>query len=73
MVTPNGPAEKGGLQQGDKITTIDGRAVQSSEDVSAAVTARKPGEKAKVTVVRGGNRRTLTVDLGTRPDTPAGG
>jgi putative serine protease PepD len=72
-VTPNGPAEKGGLQQGDKITTIDGRAVQSSEDVSAAVTARKPGEKAKVTVVRGGNRRTLTVDLGTRPDTPAGG
>ena len=46
---------------------------QSSDDVSAAVTARKPGEKAKITVVRGGDRRTLTVDLGTRPDTPAGG
>ena len=73
QVVPNGPAQKAGLQRGDKITDIDGRAVKSSDDVSAAVAARKPGEKAKITVVRGGNRRTLTVDLGTRPDTPAGG
>jgi S1-C subfamily serine protease len=72
-VAQGGPAEKAGLQRGDKITSIDGRPVQTSEDVSAAVTARKPGEQAKVTVVRGGDRRTLTVDLGTRPDTPAGG
>ena len=39
--------------------------------MSAAVAARKPGEQAKVTVVRGGDRRTLTVDLGTRPETQA--
>jgi putative serine protease PepD len=73
QVIPNGPAEKAGLQQGDKITEIDGRPVKSSDDVSSAVAARKPGEKAKVTVERGGDRRTLTVDLGTRPDTPTGG
>jgi S1-C subfamily serine protease len=73
QVVPSGPAQKAGLQRGDKITDIDGRAVKSSDDVSAAVAARKPGEKAKVTVIRGGGRRTLTVDLGTRPDTPAGG
>jgi S1-C subfamily serine protease len=73
QVVPNGPAQKAGLQRGDKITDIDGRTVKSSDDVSAAVAARKPGEKAKITVVRGGNRRTLTVDLGTRPETPAGG
>jgi S1-C subfamily serine protease len=72
-VVPGGPAEQGGLQPGDKITDIDGKKISSSEDVSAAVTSRKPGEQAKVTVERGGNRRTLTVDLGTRPDTPAGG
>jgi putative serine protease PepD len=72
-VVPGGPAERGGLQPGDKITAIDGKRISSSEDVSAAVTARKPGERAKVTVERGGGQRTLTVDLGTRPETPAGG
>src|SRR3954471_14559700 len=60
-VVSGGPAAKGGVGEGDKITQIDGRAVKSSDDVSAAVAARKPGEQAKVTVVRGGDRRTLTV------------
>jgi putative serine protease PepD len=72
-VIPGGPAQQAGLKQGDKITHIDGRAITGSEDVSSAVAARKPGEKAKVTVVRGGDKRTLTVDLGTRPETPGGG
>jgi putative serine protease PepD len=71
-VVPGGPAQNAGLQPGDKITDIDGREVQSSEDVSAAVEARKPGEQAKVTVIRGGDRRTLTVDLGTRPESAGG-
>jgi len=69
-VAPGGPAADAGVQPNDKIVDIDGRNIQSSEDVSAAVDARKPGEQAKVTVIRGGDRRTLTVDLGTRPDTP---
>ena len=69
-VAPGGPAANAGVQPNDKIVDIDGRNIQSSEDVSAAVDARKPGEQAKVTVIRGGDRRTLTVDLGTRPDTP---
>jgi putative serine protease PepD len=72
-VIPGGPAQQAGLQNGDKITQIDGRKITKSDDVSAAVAARKPGEQAKVVVERGNNRRTLTVDLGTRPETPAGG
>ena len=72
-VVAGGPAAQAGLREGDKITSIDGRRVRSSEDVSAAVDARKPGERAKVTVERSGGRRTLSVDLGERPDTPAGG
>ena len=69
-IVPAGPAAKGGVQQGDKIVAIDGRPITSSDDVSAAVAAHKPGEQAKLTVVRGGDRRTLTVTLGTRPETP---
>ena len=68
-VVPGAPAQQAGLQPGDKIVQIDGQKISSSEDVSAAVTSRKPGERAKVTVERGGDRRTLTVNLGTRPDT----
>jgi putative serine protease PepD len=69
-VVPGGPAEKAGLRQGDKVTAINDKPVLSSDDVSAAVNALKPGEQAKLSVIRGGDRRTLTVELGTRPDRP---
>ena len=72
-IVPGAPAQAAGLQPGDKIVAIDDKKISSSEDVSAAVTTRKPGEQAKVTVERGGSRRTLTVNLGTRPETPGGG
>jgi S1-C subfamily serine protease len=70
QIVQGGPAEKAGLQQGDKITAIGGKPVLSSDDVSAAVNSLKPGEQAKLTVERGNNRRTLNVELGTRPDRP---
>ena len=69
-VVPSGPASKGGLRQGDKITAINDKPVLSSDDVSAVVSSLKPGQQAKLTVVRGGDRRTLNVELGTRPDRP---
>src|SRR3954454_3248513 len=70
-VVPNGPAQKGGVQPGDKITAIDDKSILSSDDVSAAVNNLKPGQQAKLSVVRGGDHRTLNVELGTRPDRPS--
>ncbi|HXV56575.1 MAG TPA: trypsin-like peptidase domain-containing protein, partial [Gaiellaceae bacterium] len=56
---------------GDLIVAIDGRRVESAEDVVRAVTQRLlPGQSAELTVVRGGEELTLTVVLGERPATP---
>jgi S1-C subfamily serine protease len=72
-VVRDGPADKAGLRRGDKIVSIDDRAIQSPDDLSAVVSSHKPGEEARVAIVRGGERRTLTVKLGNRPESPVTG
>jgi putative serine protease PepD len=71
-VVPGGPADDGGLQAGDRVVSIAGRAVAKSDDVAAAISAAKPGDRVKVAVRRGDGERTLTVKLGTRPATAQG-
>jgi serine protease Do len=65
-VTPGSGAELAGLAQGDVITKVGGREVQSADDVSAAVAGRKPGDQLEITVVRGGSTRTVTARIGRR-------
>jgi S1-C subfamily serine protease len=67
-VVQDGPAERGGMRAGDVIVEIGGEPVRDQDDVSAAVNARRPGDSVKVVVERGGERRTLTVELGTQPE-----
>jgi putative serine protease PepD len=52
---------------GDVITKIDGTAVTSNDDLSTFVTEHKPGDRVKVTLVRGSQTITLQVTLGARP------
>jgi S1-C subfamily serine protease len=81
-VVPGGPADKAGIEAGnavvtvdgarvkaggDVITAIDGQPVHGMDDVIAAVNAKKPGEDVQLTLVRGGDQRTVTVQLGERP------
>jgi len=65
-VTPGSGAELAGLAQGDVITRVDGRDVQSADDVSAAVGDHKPGDQIDITVDRGGSTRTVTAKIGRR-------
>jgi putative serine protease PepD len=70
-VVSGGPAEKGGLRVGDRILEVAGQPVRDPDDLAAAVNDRKPGEKVELSVERSGERRTLTVTLGTQPDQPS--
>jgi putative serine protease PepD len=67
LVTAGGPADKGGLREGDRVVSIGGQPVRDADDLSASVNDHKPGEKVDIVVERGGQRRTLTVTLGTQP------
>ena len=49
-------------------STLDGRAIKEPADLSTVVLEYKPGERVKLTVERGGDQRTIDVQLGTRPD-----
>jgi len=57
---------------GDLIVSIDGRPVDSADDVVRAVTAKLPGQKLAITVLREGERRTISVTLETKPEIPPG-
>jgi S1-C subfamily serine protease len=66
-IVAGGPADKGGLKEGDRVVQIGGQPVRSADDLSATVNDHKPGDKVQIVVERGGQRRTLTVTLGTQP------
>jgi S1-C subfamily serine protease len=67
-VIENGPADRGGLREGDRIVEIASQPVREPDDISAVVNARRPGDEVRLVVERGGERRTLTVTLGTQPE-----
>ncbi len=52
---------------GDVITAVDGEPVAGMDDVIAAVDAKKPGDEIELTLLRGGDERTVTVELAERP------
>ena len=63
------PAEKAGLEPGDVIVAVDGKSVEGSGDLSSRISDIKPGNSAKIDIVRKGTPKTLTAQIGELKDT----
>jgi serine protease Do len=70
-VVPGGAAARAGVKSGDVIVSVDGTPVPSSDDLPRMVARHAPGSRAKVEVLRGGNRQTLDIALDELKDDPA--
>jgi len=63
----NGPAARGGLQQGDVIVSVGGKPVTPEETVSYLIANTQVGSRVPLVIIRGGKRQTVNVVVGERP------
>jgi serine protease Do len=60
-VSKGSAADKAGLQKGDVIIAVDSVQVTDGASVQEAVSKYRPGDKAKVTYLRDGKKKTVNV------------
>ncbi len=66
-VTPGGPSERGGLQSGDIVTSVNGVNVKTSSELTREVAKAKPGDVLRLDVLRAGKRKNVEIRSGVRP------
>jgi serine protease Do len=68
QLVPGSPAETGGLQSGDIITSFNGQEIDLSSDLPHRVGRIKPGSQAKLSIVRNGKVKNIRLEIGALPD-----
>jgi putative serine protease PepD len=71
-VTSGSAADDAGLERGDVIIAVGDTAIDSPEDLGAAVRRLDPGDTVELRIQRDGSARTVTATLGTRPTSDNG-
>ena len=69
-VAPGSPADKAGLKIGDVVTGIGGKPVEDVRQFALDLYSYKIGEKADITVLRGGKATSFSVLVIERADDP---
>ncbi len=65
-VDDNSPAQRGGIMIGDILVTLDGHAINDSEDLQILLVGDRVGKTVPVEVIRGNAIQTLSVTIGQR-------
>ena len=63
-VVKGGPAEKAGLQAGDRIVSVDGTEIASKHDLGTLMQKHAAGDTLSITIARDGQMQTVNVTLG---------
>ncbi|HEV2080770.1 MAG TPA: trypsin-like peptidase domain-containing protein, partial [Allosphingosinicella sp.] len=66
-VTPGGPADRAGIQQGDVVVTVANRPVTPEETLAYIVSNLPVGSRVPIELIRNGQRRTVTASIAERP------
>lgn len=67
-ILKDSPAEKAGIEPGDVILELDGKPVNSSNDLQSLVAQRRAGDKVNLKIWRDGRSITKSVTLKKRDD-----
>jgi S1-C subfamily serine protease len=67
-VEPGSPAAAAGLRPGDVIVAVEGKPLESAEQLLGEIRARRPGQPLRLRVLRDGQERDVTVTLGEQPE-----
>ena len=63
QVAPGSPAERAGIQRGDVILDVDGKAVGKMRDLSRAIAATPVGKTIPVRLLRDGKEMTVEISV----------
>lgn len=66
MVSPDGPSEKAGLKQYDVLKMLDDQILINPEQLVELVRSKKVGQEVSLSILRGGEEKTLKVKLGAK-------
>jgi len=67
LVFPGGPADEGGLKQGDLINSVDGERLANLQDLNELIAASPSGIVLRFSVDRDGVATNLRIKVGSRP------
>jgi serine protease Do len=70
QVEAGGPAAKAGLKAGDVILAVDGKPIEHSGQLSAAISQIKPGTHVRLEIWRDRGSRTIEVEVGELKESP---